>query len=113
MILRPLPATNASKGMQRMLLDNNLVRRLEACETMGGATSVCCDKTGTLTHNAMSVTKLWIGCETLPSSALKSSTPRLRELVQQAVALNSTASIGTDLSGKEVRGAPASARCPV
>ncbi|KAH8898614.1 calcium-translocating P-type ATPase [Thozetella sp. PMI_491] len=39
----------------RMLKDHNLVRQLKACETMGNATSVCSDKTGTLTENKMSV----------------------------------------------------------
>jgi hypothetical protein len=37
--------------MRKMLADNNLVRRLASCETMGGATTICSDKTGTLTEN--------------------------------------------------------------
>lgn len=39
--------------------ENNLVRFLAACETMGGANNICTDKTGTLTMNQMTVTKLW------------------------------------------------------
>lgn len=42
-------------SMRRMLKSNNLVRKLHACETMGAATVVCTDKTGTLTQNRMSV----------------------------------------------------------
>ena len=45
----------------RMLDDNNLVRYLGACETMGGATTILTDKTGTLTRNEMRVTRAWAG----------------------------------------------------
>ena len=52
----PLAVTLAlAIAVTRMLKDNNLVRVLAACETMGNATDVCCDKTGTLTMNKMTV----------------------------------------------------------
>jgi len=45
----------------RMQKDNNLVRQLKSCETMGNVTSVCSDKTGTLTENRMSVVAGTVG----------------------------------------------------
>ena len=52
----PLAVTLAlAFASNKMLKDNNLVRHLKACETMGNATSICSDKTGTLTQNKMAV----------------------------------------------------------
>lgn len=49
-------------AMRKMMLDNNHVRRLEACETMGSATQLNADKTGTLTQNRMTVVEAhWNG----------------------------------------------------
>lgn len=44
----------------KMKLEKNLVRRLDASETMGGANEICTDKTGTLTKNQMTVQEIYI-----------------------------------------------------
>jgi len=46
--------------VKKMMHDNNLVRHLDACETMGNATAICSDKTGTLTTNRMTVVQSYI-----------------------------------------------------
>ena len=52
----PVAVTLAlSFATKKMLKENNLVRHLRACETMGNATTICSDKTGTLTQNKMTV----------------------------------------------------------
>ncbi|KAI5466687.1 hypothetical protein BGZ63DRAFT_476280 [Mariannaea sp. PMI_226] len=58
----PLAVTLAlSFATLKMLRDNNLVRILKACETMGNATTICSDKTGTLTQNKMTVVAATLG----------------------------------------------------
>jgi len=52
----PLAVTlSLAFSIKKMLYDNNLVRQMSACETMGGANMICSDKTGTLTQNKMSL----------------------------------------------------------
>ncbi len=56
----PLAVTlSLAFSIGKMMEDNNLVRKMNACETMGGANFICSDKTGTLTRNEMSVSKFF------------------------------------------------------
>ena len=75
-------------SMRKMLKHNNLVRRMHACETMGAATVICTDKTGTLTQNKMQVYQAhFYGLE---DGALLSSDGDGR-IVAESIACNSTA----------------------
>ncbi|KAL7885587.1 hypothetical protein AOLI_G00058820 [Acnodon oligacanthus] len=58
----PLAVTiSLAYSVKKMMKDNNLVRHLDACETMGNATAICSDKTGTLTMNRMTVVQVYVG----------------------------------------------------
>ena len=63
-----------------MTKENNLVRRLESCETMGGATYICTDKTGTLTSNKMSVVALWSSDQLFEMNEMKKSYELLNKI---------------------------------
>jgi len=57
----PLAVTlSLAYSVKKMMADNNLVRHLDACETMGNATTICSDKTGTLTTNRMTVVQAYV-----------------------------------------------------
>lgn len=90
----PLAVTIAlAYSVQRMLKDNNLVRHLDACETMGNATTICSDKTGTLTVNRMTVVEAYLAgqvrkCTADNSSMLKELPDKLLELLQHSIVLN-------------------------
>eukprot|EP00178_Gracilaria_changii_P023857 TRINITY_DN720_c0_g1_i1.p1 TRINITY_DN720_c0_g1~~TRINITY_DN720_c0_g1_i1.p1 ORF type:complete len:719 (+),score=149.17 TRINITY_DN720_c0_g1_i1:289-2445(+) len=91
-------------AMRKMMKDNNLVRRLEACETMGSATQLNADKTGTLTQNRMTVVEAnWYGPfvtydETLSPAPDKLS-EQYRNLLCTSMALNTQANLQFNASG--------------
>ncbi|KAF9575381.1 hypothetical protein EC968_003432 [Mortierella alpina] len=120
----PLAVTLAlAFATTRMLKDNNLVRVLAACETMGNATTICSDKTGTLTQNRMTIVAGTLGLNTrfiadaaegetnqraaipinkhaVPMSQLVSNLPgAVTQLMHEAIAINSSAFESEDEKG--------------
>ncbi len=75
-------------SMRRMLKSNNLVRKMHACETMGAATVICTDKTGTLTENRMRVDEMKLYGETD------------NNILYEGLAVNATASLDYSKSGE-------------
>ncbi|CBZ55147.1 hypothetical protein NCLIV_055720 [Neospora caninum Liverpool] len=70
----PLAVTiSLAYSIGQMLKDQNYVRRLAACEIMGGANEICSDKTGTLTKNQMTVTQFWDGEKTVVIPSTRSA----------------------------------------
>ncbi|XP_061991781.1 putative calcium-transporting ATPase 13, plasma membrane-type [Rosa rugosa] len=106
----PLAVTlTLAYSMKKMMADHALVRRLSACETMGCATIICTDKTGTLTLNEMKVVKFWIGKESVEDDAAHSSIPvSILDLIREGVAFNTTGSVYKPNSGSgfEFSGSP-------
>ncbi|XP_011506294.1 PREDICTED: plasma membrane calcium-transporting ATPase 2 isoform X2 [Ceratosolen solmsi marchali] len=87
----PLAVTlSLAYSVKKMMKDNNLVRHLDACETMGNATAICSDKTGTLTTNRMTVVNSYL-CEKLSKSVPSFSEipSHVGQLLMQAISINS------------------------
>ena len=88
-------------NMRRMLSTNNLVRKMHACETMGAITTICTDKTGTLTQNLMQVHE--------PNFyALKNrgdlGEDDISRLVAEGISANSTAFLEETAPGEKPKG---------
>uniref|UniRef100_A0AAY4CYV2 Calcium-transporting ATPase n=1 Tax=Denticeps clupeoides TaxID=299321 RepID=A0AAY4CYV2_9TELE len=86
----PLAVTiSLAYSVKKMMKDNNLVRHLDACETMGNATAICSDKTGTLTTNRMTVVQAYVGDQhyrEIPDPG--QINPNTLEIIVNAISIN-------------------------
>ncbi|XP_061338999.1 calcium-transporting ATPase 4, plasma membrane-type-like isoform X3 [Gastrolobium bilobum] len=103
----PLAVTlSLAFAMKKLMNDRALVRHLSACETMGSASCICTDKTGTLTTNRMVVNKIWIcdkatqmkGNETADELKTKIS-EGVVSILLQAIFQNTSAEVVKDKDG--------------
>lgn len=99
----PLAVTiSLAYSVHKMYAENNLVRKLHASETMGGAHEICSDKTGTLTQNNMTVQVLYTGKEDLLGSAQKDLVQNKNcQILLESFVHNSSAHIET-VEGKDI-----------
>ncbi|KAL3534395.1 hypothetical protein ACH5RR_002856 [Cinchona calisaya] len=105
----PLAVTlSLAFAMKKLMGDKALVRHLSACETMGSATCICTDKTGTLTTNHMVVDKTWTfgkckeietnGCTNTINSEISGNA---LTILLQAIFHNTGAEVVNDKNGKK------------
>ncbi|KAG0598160.1 hypothetical protein M758_12G051300 [Ceratodon purpureus] len=110
----PLAVTlTLAYSMRKMMADKSLVRVLAACETMGSATTICSDKTGTLTTNKMTVTRACVAGEMKDEDSLgpESVPVKFRGTIVQSICLNSNGNVSAPKEGEElaVTGSPTEA----
>ncbi|XP_047937903.1 putative calcium-transporting ATPase 13, plasma membrane-type [Salvia hispanica] len=107
-ILRGLPLAvtlNLLYSMKRMMADRSMVRNLSACDTMCSVTTICTDKTGTLTMNKMKVKKFCLGKECFEEGMNIGRC--VVELLREGVGLNTTGAVYTSGEGLvEFSGSP-------
>ncbi|KAG0598154.1 hypothetical protein M758_12G050700 [Ceratodon purpureus] len=111
----PLAVTlTLAYSMRKMMADKSLVRHLAACETMGSATTICSDKTGTLTTNKMTVVRAWLGNAENDAVDSDEFIPHnLHQTIIRSICLNSTGTVAAAKGDAEpvISGSPTETAC--
>ncbi len=102
----PLAVTlSLAYAVKKMIQDNNLVRHLYACETMGNVTTICSDKTGTLTTNRMTVVDCYANNQLYANLANTTQhmlrfeiPPELRQILCESISINTNYTSSVDES---------------
>lgn len=106
----PLAVTlTLAYSMRKMMADKALVRRLSACETMGSATTICSDKTGTLTLNQMTIVEAYVGGKKLASpDSIQLLSSDVSSLLIEGIGQNTTGNVFVPEDGGavEITGSP-------
>ena len=84
-------------GMREMVKRHALIRRLASVETLGSATVICSDKTGTLTQNAMTVTRVWVDGKAVEITGSGYSPEGEFKIADKKTSINELPGIGTAL----------------
>jgi Ca2+-transporting ATPase len=117
--LLPTMTLSLAIGVQRMAKRNALIKRLSSVEALGRTNVICTDKTGTLTHNEMTVRSLWLGGQQLSVTGLgyategqilnkqspvsASANPHLEQLLLGAVLCNNARLVAPDAESPQWR----------
>jgi len=103
----PLAVTLAlAYSMKKMKFDNIMIRKLDACETMGNVSTICSDKTGTLTQNRMKVVNSWFTGVQYDSGVISRTeldrSAHLKHILTEGILLNSQAWVSREDEDKSV-----------